>query len=226
MMDGWTSQGVYSEPDARVIIGQVCGALKYMHAKGLMHKDIKPENIVISRSSGSLVAKVVGTASAAAVMAAACRAIFILSTAAMIIHVVPLVIVPSITLTPTALLLRLCCASDGGGADFGFARALAFNGKSKGCGTKVCARGIASTPSIAGLTVAPRMKRVAILACTWCGQGYFAPEMIHGRPFGVAVDVWSLGVTLYVLLTKTYPFVPTQYPVRGVFFCYRCMGCD
>jgi len=36
--------------------------------------------------------------------------------------------------------------------------------------------------------------------------GYQAPEVIHKRSYGVSVDVWSLGVTLYELLTRDRPF--------------------
>ena len=32
--------------------------------------------------------------------------------------------------------------------------------------------------------------------------------MVARRPFGVEVDVWSLGVFLFVALTKTWPFEP------------------
>ena len=34
------------------------------------------------------------------------------------------------------------------------------------------------------------------------------------QPFGVAVDIWSLGVVLYALLTTQYPFAPTTNLVR------------
>ena len=45
-------------------------------------------------------------------------------------------------------------------------------------------------------------------------QGYYAPELVSRDPFGVAVDVWSLGVVLFILLSKTYPFAPTTDPRR------------
>jgi len=36
--------------------------------------------------------------------------------------------------------------------------------------------------------------------------GYIAPEIILGKPYGLAVDVWSLGCIMHVLLTATPPF--------------------
>mmetsp|Transcript_45245 Transcript_45245/g.113412 ORF Transcript_45245/g.113412 Transcript_45245/m.113412 type:complete len:478 (-) Transcript_45245:89-1522(-) len=40
-----------------------------------------------------------------------------------------------------------------------------------------------------------------------CGSpGYIAPEVIKEEPYGTPVDIWSLGVTLYILLTGIPPF--------------------
>eukprot|EP00911_Craspedida_sp_UC1_P002058 UC1_evm1s1589 len=42
---------------------------------------------------------------------------------------------------------------------------------------------------------------------TWCGSlAYSAPELLHKKPYGKAVDVWGVGVCLYVMLTKRLPF--------------------
>jgi serine/threonine protein kinase len=49
------------------------------------------------------------------------------------------------------------------------------------------------------------------------GEGtfaYWAPEMMCGERYGVAVDMWALGVTLYIALCGVHPFDP-----RGV----RCV---
>ncbi|EDQ88984.1 uncharacterized protein MONBRDRAFT_32562 [Monosiga brevicollis MX1] len=43
---------------------------------------------------------------------------------------------------------------------------------------------------------------------TWCGSmAYSAPELLGQKPYGPAVDVWGIGVTLYVMLFGNLPFV-------------------
>jgi len=33
-----------------------------------------------------------------------------------------------------------------------------------------------------------------------------APEMIEGKEYGFSVDVWSIGIVLYEIITGTLPF--------------------
>ena len=67
---------------------------------------------------------------------------------------------------------------------------------------KLCDFGLATR-----LTEGERLTQV-------CGTlVYMAPEMLAGEPYdGLAVDMWSLGVVLYVLLTGIFPYEETTCP--------------
>lgn len=114
LFDYLAEKGRLSEDEARIIFGQLCLAVAYLHDKGIVHRDLKLENVLLDER---------------------CR-------------------------------VKL--------GDFGF--------------TREYERGVYME--------------------TFCGTtGYAAPEMLKGtRYLGPEVDVWSMGVILYCLLTGTLPF--------------------
>ncbi|KAI0002482.1 hypothetical protein BJV74DRAFT_816063 [Russula compacta] len=131
LFDYLTEKGRLSEEETRHIFGQICLAVNYLHEKGIVHRDLKLENVLLDER---------------------CR-------------------------------VKL--------GDFGFTR---------------------------------EFDRGTYLE-TYCGTtGYAAPEMLEGKKYlGPEVDVWSLGVILYCLLTGGLPFdhddesVMRAMVIRGVF---------
>ncbi|KAF7303808.1 Serine/threonine-protein kinase MARK2 [Mycena indigotica] len=114
LFDYLVEKGRLSEDETKIIFGQLCLAVAYLHDKGIVHRDLKLENVLLDER---------------------CR-------------------------------VKL--------GDFGF--------------TREYERGI--------------------FLETFCGTtGYAAPEMLQGHKYlGPEVDIWSLGIILYCLLTGGLPF--------------------
>ncbi|KAG2004580.1 CAMK/CAMK1 protein kinase [Coprinopsis cinerea AmutBmut pab1-1] len=131
LFDYLVEKGRLSEEETKIIFGQLCLAVAYLHETGIVHRDLKLENVLLDER---------------------CR-------------------------------VKL--------GDFGFTR---------------------------------EYERGSLME-TFCGTtGYAAPEMLQGKKYqGPEVDVWSLGVILYCLLTGTLPFdddnedVMRQMIIKGEF---------
>lgn len=64
-----------------------------------------------------------------------------------------------------------------------------------------------------------------------CGtMGYIAPEIIKQEPYTIAVDIWSVGIILYEMLSGIKPFVPykdcTSIPVQFPRSCFDTVSSD
>ena len=105
------------EQEAVGVISQVCNAIRFMHKKGIVHRDVKPENVMLKFKGDLSHVKLI---------------------------------------------------------DFGM--------------SKLFSPGENMTKSRLGT------------------PGYIAPEVIQGKGYDVAVDMWSLGISTYILLCGYMPF--------------------
>jgi serine/threonine protein kinase len=122
-------RGQYSETQAACITSQILRALVDLHALGIVHRDVKPENILLSDDSDD-----------------------------------------------SSIHVKLC--------DFGMARSLLREQNAVGSDGE-------TSP------ITPNRQR----AFSMIGSNYYvAPEVQYGGAYDTAVDIYSLGVTLYILL--------------------------
>lgn len=113
LLDYLNSSGPFKEDHVKEIFGQIVLAVSYLHSKGVVHRDLKLENIVLMKGN----------------------------------------------------IVRLL--------DFGFSREI----------------------------------EDGALMNTFCGSiHYAAPELFLRQPYSKEVDVWSLGVILYALVSNRFPF--------------------
>jgi serine/threonine protein kinase len=135
-------QGQYSESEAAVITSQILSALVDLHERNIVHRDVKPENIVLANDDDE-----------------------------------------------TELRVKLC--------DFGVARPLVSLNNDR------TSRDADSTVDAASLIdgdsspITPGRSR----SFSTIGTDYYAaPELVFGGTYNTAVDIYSLGVVLYILL--------------------------
>ena len=59
-----------------------------------------------------------------------------------------------------------------------------------------------------------------------CTAGYTAPEMLFGKPYGLAYDIWGLGALIYVLLLAKMPFWHDDDDMRNKRVCFEPLNLE
>jgi serine/threonine protein kinase len=83
---------------------------------------------------------------------------------------------------------------------------------------------------ICGFGFAKKVKDLSVSETATGTPGYVAPEILRRDRYGTEADVWSLGVTLYVLLVGYPPFHDEDQKKlfakikEGRFFSMRIIG--
>ena len=142
------------EPSARVLFAEVVSALRYLHARGVIYRDLKPDNILVGLDGHILLADFGVSKQLSSTVCARARASSAGGTS----------------------------ATGGGGAP---------SDESSGEVFSLLAE--TSTPAASSQTMVGTPM-------------YMAPEVLLGRPYGLAADWWSAGIVLHEILAGETPF--------------------
>ena len=199
------ARGRLSETDARCVFTQLLSAVEFMHSKGIIHRDIKLENVLMS----------VNPHSSRQQQPAGCPSPDSNGVALGIASTGP------VTSQPAA-----AAAASFRGAPSPFAAASAAAAhleQQHSTGASVAAAAAAPPASLASGEVTVKLvdfgfsvhvresgKRLKV----FCGTpSYMAPEITQRQEYvGGPVDIWSLAVLLYACLCGSFPFTAKTYP--------------
>jgi len=192
LYDRIVSKGRYSEEETRIVMLQVLQALAHLHSKMIIHRDVKPENILVMRPDSDTEVKLSDFGFAKQIK----RGRFISD-----VEAEPRIVgsptfsspLPPSTLGPPGHGLR----SD--------ARRSSRSGSVHMGHSSVTSIGMLDDDISMGALEEERGRTSR--AETLVGTAfYIAPEIVRGQSYGVRVDIWSAGVVLYVLLCGNPPF--------------------
>ncbi|TYZ61156.1 hypothetical protein PybrP1_012372 [[Pythium] brassicae (nom. inval.)] len=177
LFDALISDGAYSEWDARRFVRDVLEALKFLHARGVVHRDVTPENLLFtSRDSKTATIKVVNFATAK--------------------------LLSDRTTTAAATAEQLTwpyCAPEL------LATIDAFASRIESIrGTRAGSMAGLSPPAADGLEASEIIAGVNALGRNSAVQQHPPPQQQADDE--AKCDVWSVGIVLYVLLSGAHPF--------------------
>ncbi|KAG5188569.1 hypothetical protein JKP88DRAFT_347858 [Tribonema minus] len=173
-------RGFLKEIEAKRVAKQLLQAVAYLHAKGIVHCDIKPQNLLFTHDTTNTTP----TSAASSPPSDRDRAHSAMQLGDFANGAEPPPPEsPSSTdafTSPAGLLAKLC--------DFGLSR---------------------KVPDIKFFKLTGDVNKIPFSTLCGTG-GFIAPEIMRQQPFGKAADMWSVGVMIYQMLCGRMPFMPAR----------------